>query len=158
MNRILLLLFLISLTSCASIFGNKRQEVEFNSEPVGAKVYLNGKYIGNTPVKYNIGVSNAAIQEDNGKWDVRDHYHDITYIKDNFYKEEFKIHRSRGGTGSVHTSNRVLCGIDIFFSIIPPILLPILIDEDVGVCDKFQSIYFKALEEKRINTETKIVK
>lgn len=70
----------------------------------------------------------------------------------------FKIHRSRGGTGSTHTSNKVLCGIDIFFSIIPPILLPILIDEDVGVCDKFQSSYFKALEEKKINTETKIVK
>ncbi len=134
------------------------QEVEFNSEPAGAKVYLNGKYIGNTPVKYNIGVSNSAIEEDNGKWDIRDKYHDITYVKDNFYKEEFKIHRSRGGAWSTHTKNNVLCGIDLFFSIIPPILFPIFIDEDVGVCDNFQASYFKALEEKKINTQTKIVK
>lgn len=48
-------IFLLSLTSCASIFVNKRQAVEFNSEPAGAKVYLNAKYIANTPVKYNIG-------------------------------------------------------------------------------------------------------
>lgn len=62
-----LLVFILTLNSCASIFGNKRQDVEFNSEPAGAKVYLNGKYIGNTLVKYNIGVSNSAIEADNGK-------------------------------------------------------------------------------------------
>jgi hypothetical protein len=157
MSRILLLLLLISLSSCASIFGNKRQEIEFNSEPAGAKVYLNGKYIGNTPVKYNIGVSNSAIEADNGKWDIGDKYHDITYVKDSFYKEEFTIHRSRGGTWSMHTKNNILCGIDLFFSI-PLFFIPAIIDLDVGVCDKFQSSYFKALEEKKINTETKIVK
>jgi hypothetical protein len=141
------------MTSCASIFGNKRQEVEFNSEPAGVKVYLNGKYIGNTPVKYNIGVSNSAIEEDNGKWDIKDKYHDVTYLKDNFYKEEFKIHRSRGGTWSTHTGNNILCIIDML-----PLFIPFAIDEDVGVCDKFQSTYFKALEEKKVNTDAKIVK
>ncbi len=79
-----LFVFIFALSSCASIFGNKRQDVEFNSKPVGAKVYLNGRYIGNTPVKYNIGVSNSAIEEDNGNRDANEQYHDITYIKGNF--------------------------------------------------------------------------
>ncbi len=39
-----------------------------------------------------------------------------------------------------------------------PLFIPFSIDANIGVCDKFQSTYFKALEEKRINTETKIVK
>lgn len=38
-----------------------------------------------------------------------------------------------------------------------PLFIPFAIDEDVGVCDKFQSSYFKALEEKKVNTDAKLL-
>ena len=150
------LIFLISLTSCvASIFGNKRQDVEFNSEPAGAKVYLNGKYIGDTPVKYNIGVTNGQSITDGGEKGI----HHITYFKDNFYKEEFNISRTSGGEGASLIDNYGLCFADSTITILTLGLIPsALVDLINGSCDGFQKIHFKVLEEKKINTETKIVK
>lgn len=44
-----LTLILISLAGCATIFGDNDRTVKINSDPQGAKVYLNNNYIGTTP-------------------------------------------------------------------------------------------------------------
>lgn len=42
------------LSSCATIISGSRQNVEINSEPSAAQVYINEIEIGNTPVQKNL--------------------------------------------------------------------------------------------------------
>ena len=44
----------IALSSCASVFGNKNRDVTVTSRPPGAKVYLNGTYLGHTPTTLTV--------------------------------------------------------------------------------------------------------
>lgn len=50
----ILLTSVIVLSSCATIISGSRQNVEINSEPSSAKVYINEIEIGNTPVQKNL--------------------------------------------------------------------------------------------------------
>ncbi len=48
-------LLLISLTTaCATIFQGSNQKVAMSSEPGGAKVYVNGQYMGTTPFEIKL--------------------------------------------------------------------------------------------------------
>jgi uncharacterized protein YceK len=42
------------LFGCATIFSGSTQKISYSSEPSGAKVYVNGKYMGNTPFELNM--------------------------------------------------------------------------------------------------------
>jgi hypothetical protein len=54
-KRMLLVSFLLVFTvSCASIFTGTSTMVGFNSEPSGAKVFLNGNYQGTTPLSLSL--------------------------------------------------------------------------------------------------------
>lgn len=50
----ILLLSVLSLSSCATIISGSRQNVEIASEPSSAKVYINEIEVGNTPVQQNL--------------------------------------------------------------------------------------------------------
>lgn len=50
----ILITSIILLSSCATIISGSRQNVEINSEPSSAKVYINEIEIGNTPVQKNL--------------------------------------------------------------------------------------------------------
>lgn len=50
----LLVLFTLLTFSCASIFKGTATNVDFNSEPQQAKVYVNGNLMGNTPVNLKL--------------------------------------------------------------------------------------------------------
>lgn len=39
----------LSLSGCATLFGDNTRQVSVNSNPQGAKVYLNNQYMGTTP-------------------------------------------------------------------------------------------------------------
>lgn len=49
-----LLLFVLSLTSCATIISGSRQDVQISSEPTAAKVFINAIEVGPTPVQQNL--------------------------------------------------------------------------------------------------------
>ncbi|WP_434035250.1 PEGA domain-containing protein [Formosa sp. 4Alg 33] len=49
-----LILFVLLLSSCATIISGSRQQVEINSDPNSAIVYINGAEIGKTPVQKNL--------------------------------------------------------------------------------------------------------
>jgi hypothetical protein len=42
------------LIGCASIFKGTSTNIDFNSDPTGAKVYVNGNLMGTTPVKLKL--------------------------------------------------------------------------------------------------------
>ncbi len=51
---IVLISFSFLTVGCATIFSGSTQKVSYSSEPSGAKVYVNGQYLGNTPFELNM--------------------------------------------------------------------------------------------------------
>ncbi len=49
-----IIIFFIHLVSCATLFKSSTEEVSFSSEPTGAKVYVNGQFMGETPFPLNL--------------------------------------------------------------------------------------------------------
>ena len=45
----MLIIMALAMTNCASIIHGSTQKVDFSSQPVGAKISINGQYYGNTP-------------------------------------------------------------------------------------------------------------
>ena len=44
----------ISFSGCATLFANKSPQVSIGSDPDGAKVYVNGSYMGVSPVRVRL--------------------------------------------------------------------------------------------------------
>lgn len=53
MKKIAVALFVMMLSGCASIISGTNQDITFDSNPQGAKVYLNGMIMGTTPFTFN---------------------------------------------------------------------------------------------------------
>ena len=52
----------LALTSCATILNDKEPLVDISSEPAGAEVYVDGEYVGITPVEVPLSVhSNHTV-------------------------------------------------------------------------------------------------
>ena len=49
-----LLLAVLLFINCATIFKGSQEYVDFQSDPAGAKVYVNGSYKGTTPVELHL--------------------------------------------------------------------------------------------------------
>ena len=45
-----------ALSGCATLFNDKTPSVDVASNPEGAKVYVNGNYVGETPVRVDLSV------------------------------------------------------------------------------------------------------
>lgn len=45
---------LVALSGCAAIFGSKEKDFDFNSNPVGATVTVDGQPAGTTPVRMHL--------------------------------------------------------------------------------------------------------
>ncbi len=58
MRTVISLTLVISLfvlfSSCATIFKGTSSKVDFDSRPQGAKVYANGNYMGDTPIRLKL--------------------------------------------------------------------------------------------------------
>jgi hypothetical protein len=72
-------LLVVSFTGCAAIFKGSNQTVQFESDPAGAKVESNGRYLGDTPASasvsrlgsMNIRVSKPGFAESSGVMERR---------------------------------------------------------------------------------------
>ena len=53
-KKVFSLFTLLSLAGCATLFSNKDNTITFESEPAGAKVYIDGLYLGETPVSKRV--------------------------------------------------------------------------------------------------------
>ena len=96
---VFLLFSIILLTSsCATVFKGSREEVNFNSDPQRAEVYVNGTLMGTTPVALKLESKKGYTIE--------------------FKKEGFK-------TKTVNISNRIGAGwivLDVLFGLVPVIV------------------------------------
>ncbi len=69
------LLTVLFLIGCATLFKQKTRAVNFNSDPQGAEIYINGNRMGRTPMPMNL--SNLKSLTVTFK---KDGYEDKTYI------------------------------------------------------------------------------
>ena len=78
---VLTLLPLVALAGCASLFNNKTPSVDIASNPTDASVYVNGNYVGETPVTVDLSVRRE---------------HTITFRKEGYKDKSYQVHRSVG--------------------------------------------------------------
>ena len=54
MTILLLLSFIIITSSCATIFTESKRKVTFVTYPESANIFVNGQYIGQTPIQLKV--------------------------------------------------------------------------------------------------------
>jgi len=97
---IALILFPVILIflNCASIFTGSLQTMPFSSDPVGAKVYVNGQYMGKTPLQLNLKKNQS---------------YSIEFRKEGFENKTVLVNNTVGAGWIV---------IDVIFGLIPVIV------------------------------------
>jgi hypothetical protein len=115
-------------TGCAFIFNKKDVELNFKSYPEGAKIWVDGDVVGQTPMNIRL---------------IPDRNHSILYSMDGYANREFKI-QSIIGDGRLRPSGEyTACIIDAIGSILIIPLISVLSTH----CAQFdQQSYFKALD------------
>ena len=53
-SLLILVTFVLMLSNCATIFKGEFREVRFDSEPGDAQVFVNGEFMGRTPLKLEL--------------------------------------------------------------------------------------------------------
>ena len=56
---LVILSFVIGITGCATLFKAKTRTINFDSDPQGAEVYINGNRMGKTPMPLNLSNKQA---------------------------------------------------------------------------------------------------
>ncbi|MBU2043922.1 MAG: PEGA domain-containing protein [Candidatus Omnitrophica bacterium] len=72
---LVMLFFIIGITGCATLFKAKTRTVDFDSDPQGATVYINGNRMGKTPMPLNLSNKTAVTVTFK-----KEGYEDKTYI------------------------------------------------------------------------------
>lgn len=129
---------LCMLSGCATFFGVRDEKVTFNSDPIGANVYVSGKFIGQTPVTTRLKTEPE---------------YDVAYLKDGFPVKEFKI---RPTDFTHHTMNKSLCFVDASVGVIL-FNSPLVINMMTGACRSFHDGYFKTLKADPASSSKKTV-
>ena len=75
------LVTIAALSGCATLFNDKTPSVDVASNPEGASVYVNGNYVGETPVSVDLSVRRE---------------HTITFRKDGYKEKTYQVSRSVG--------------------------------------------------------------
>ncbi|MCK4836276.1 MAG: PEGA domain-containing protein [Candidatus Aminicenantes bacterium] len=60
---IVLSFLIMNFLGCATIFRGDTSKVRFNSDPEGAKVFINGEYYGQTPLKLRLKSNQSYVIE-----------------------------------------------------------------------------------------------
>lgn len=58
-----MLLFVLIASGCATVFKGSSEKVSFSSDQPGTKVYVNGQFMGTTPVETKLMSKNSYIIE-----------------------------------------------------------------------------------------------
>ena len=79
--RWIILLGIACLAGCATLFNDKSPNVPIESNPTGAEVYVDGNYVGETPVSVELSIRRE---------------HTITFRKDGYKDKSYQVSRLAG--------------------------------------------------------------
>ena len=93
MNKILtkagIILLAVLMTNCASIIHGNMQDVDFSSQPPGAKVYIDGKEYGTTPITLPLYRKGRTNSDTTHKME-----YNVKIELEGYYPYEIKIKRT----------------------------------------------------------------
>ena len=92
-SSVLIASLVIFLAGCAAIFKGNSSKLDTNSDPKGAKVYVDGNYMGETPIRLKLESKRT---------------YNIEFRKDGFKSKSYNITNHVGGGWIVLD---VLCGL-----------------------------------------------
>jgi hypothetical protein len=122
---------IICLSGCATLFGDKTQNIRFESIPNGAKVYVDGNYVGATPVNYT------------AQMDVNTR--SVTYIQDGMHSREFTIMATNFLSNQLSNTQKALCYVDYIPASILTLGTTLLVDLATNACNRFNTSYSKVM-------------
>jgi hypothetical protein len=114
-------LFLL-ISSCATVFKGTSNKLDLNSDPQGAKVYVNGNYMGDTPIRLKLESKQT---------------YSIEFRKEGYQTKTVNI-TNHVGVGWVVLD--VLCG-----------LIPVIVDAATGSWYELDQKYVNAILDKQQN-------
>lgn len=117
---VFLLVVSFIFTSCATIFRGSTDDVNFSSDPTGAKVYVNGNLLGTTPFQIELKSKNSYT---------------IEFKKDGYETKTVVLNNSVGGGWIV---------LDILGGV-----LPVIIDAATGNWYSLDQEHVNAVLEKQ---------
>jgi hypothetical protein len=117
---VLLVVVSVMFNSCATIFKGSTEDVNFSSDPTGAKVYVNGNLLGTTPFQLELKSKNSYT---------------IEFKKDGYETKTVILNNSVGGVWIV---------LDILGG-----LLPVIIDAATGNWYELDQEHVNAVLEKQ---------
>jgi len=88
----------VLLSGCATVFKGSTQKVNFSSDPASAKVYVNGQYMGTTPMELRLESK---------------HQYTIEFRKDGYANKTVLINSNVGAGWIV---------LDVLFGLVPVIV------------------------------------
>ncbi|MBL6665011.1 MAG: PEGA domain-containing protein [Rickettsiales bacterium] len=62
LTKLLAIISIMFSSSCAMIANDKKDSVSIESSPPGAQIYIEGKYMGNTPATINVEPKSYKVQ------------------------------------------------------------------------------------------------
>jgi hypothetical protein len=83
LTSLLLVALATLMTGCATLLANKHLQVRISSTPAGARVYVNGDFVGVTPVK-------LSLKNDN-------QFYTIEFRKDGYQPGTYRLGKHIGG-------------------------------------------------------------
>ncbi len=114
-------LFLL-ISSCATVFKGNSNKLDLNSDPQGAKVYVNGNYMGDTPIRLKLESKQT---------------YSIEFRKEGYQTKTVNI-TNHVGVGWVVLD--VLCG-----------LIPVIVDAATGSWYELDQKYVNAILDRQQN-------
>lgn len=97
-SKAAVIIVVLNLFGCATIWHNPNHEINFTSDPDSAKVYIDGQYVGEAPVVYKVDARKT---------------HDIEFKKEGYKNRTYQLEKSVGAGWVV---------LDIIFGLIPVII------------------------------------
>jgi len=96
--KLIITMIIFILFGCATVFHNPSHPISVNSDPGGAKIYIDGHYIGEIPVVYKVDGRNT---------------HEIEFRKQGYKSKAYHLENFVGGGWVV---------LDVIFALVPVIV------------------------------------
>lgn len=158
MKKIYILIYTISslaLSSCATFFGAKSHDVLLDTKPGDANAYIDGKFVGKTPVVVSIPLEYSKHYKKFKKKELEDgiisieeyrnfeeNIHRIVYSKEEYETIEFFIKPL--GMFNKKSPNYKKCVADAIMGTIF-LEIPLLLDMSMHRCSGFEKQYTKTM-------------
>lgn len=141
---------MLTLTGCATLFGHPSQIVMFESDPKGMDVYVDGAFVGVTPVGVNLMFDGSKREllieegDENITQEMLDeNKYSILYKQPSRQDIKFFVKSSYDSDIMLDEKNYYLCSLDMGLAFLT-FGVTILVDKRYNACNHFDKKYIRS--------------